>query len=136
LTWVDVRAEFQDDLATIAVVDADDPSHRLIATSRVLAERWLSRTGRIYLPVAVLALHDERFDDVLREIYERFYAVIAEIMLAIDPTATPDQAASRALMITAVLDGASLQPGNTDEHTRAKTTAAVVRLTDAIARGL
>ena len=118
------------------MVDAEDPSRRLIATSRVLAERWLSRTGRIYLPVAVLALHDERFDDVLREIYERFYAVIAEIVLAIDPTATPDQAASRALMITAVLDGASLQPGNTDEHTRAKTTAAVVRLTDAIARGL
>ncbi len=109
-----VRSEFARDLAVIDAAQSDAPDRRLATIVRTLSARWSDRDASVYLPIAVLALHDRRFQETLSEIYATFYDRMGAIVSEIDPTATADLAHRRAVLMTALLDGASVQPGRTD----------------------
>ncbi len=109
-----VRSEFAQDLAAIAESHDEAPDRRLETIVRTLSSRWSHRNASVYLPIAVLALHDQRFQDTLGEIYATFYDLMGDIVTQIDPTATVEVARRRALLMTSLLDGASLQPGRND----------------------
>jgi AcrR family transcriptional regulator len=130
-----VRAEFVQDLAAIRAVDESDPHDRLSAVVDALSHRWFRRTGSVYLPIAVLALHDPRFDRIISEIYSEFYSVMTDIVSAIDPAATAATARQRAFLMTSLLDGASLQPGRDDPVISASLVDDLKRLASSIATG-
>jgi len=109
-----VRSEFVQDLAAINAVKESDPHDRLSAIVDALSNRWFVRNGSVYLPIAVLALHDQRFERIISEIYAEFYTLMSDIVRAIDPSATTATAQRRAFLMTSLLDGASLQPGRND----------------------
>ena len=109
-----VRCEFAQDLATIDTVEDADPLRRLSGIVAALSDRWLARNGSVYLPIAVLALRNERFQQVMAEIYAEFYSLMFDIVRAVDRSATASTAQRRAFLMTSLLDGASLQPGRTD----------------------
>jgi AcrR family transcriptional regulator len=130
-----VRAEFVQDLAAINAVEASDPNDRLSAIVDALTSRWFARTGSIYLPIAVLALHDPRFERIISEIYAEFYSLMSDVVRAIDPSATAATANRRAFLMTSLLDGASLQPGRHDPGISDSLVDDLERLMSSIATG-
>ncbi|NOX30813.1 MAG: TetR/AcrR family transcriptional regulator [Actinobacteria bacterium] len=131
-----VRNEFSNDLAAMAQAANDDAATELTAVVALLSERWLVDVGSVYLPIGLLALHEPRFASVLAEIYQKFYDVIASLICRIDPNASPAQARLRALVITSLLDGASLQTHATrSQRTVRAVSREVSRLAIAIAHG-
>jgi AcrR family transcriptional regulator len=130
-----VRSEFVQDLAAINAVEESDPHRRLSAVVDALSNRWFARNGSVYLPIAVLALHDPRFQRIISEIYAEFYAVMSDIVSAIDPTITAATAHRRAFLMTSLLDGASLQPGRNDPAIRDSLVDDLKQLASSIADG-
>lgn len=130
-----VRAEFAEDLATIGAVEHNDPQQRLSGFVEALSNRWFDRNGSVYLPIAVLALHEERFEQVISEIYSDFHKLTADIVTAIDSSATPAIALQRAILMTSLLDGASLQPIRHTKRSRAALISELTQLATSIAAG-
>jgi len=130
-----VRSEFILDLAAIDAVEESDPHGRLSGIVDALSSRWFARNGSIYLPIAVLALHDQRFERIISEIYAEFYALISDVVRVIDPSATTATAQQRAYLMTSLLDGASLQPGRNNPAIRDSLVNDLKRLAASIATG-
>lgn len=131
-----VRAEAARDLAVFETTTGADPARQLADVIAVLTAGWAEGGARVYTPLALLALHDERFASLHEEIYQGCYAEVADIVRRVDPTASRAGALHRARLISALVDGASLQ-GNelVGSHNRRRTLAHVGRLALAIARG-
>lgn len=129
-----VRSEFADDLRVIHQADGEVADRRLAVIVRTLSSRWSLRNGGVYLPVAVLALHERRFHELLSEIYATFYDLMGAIVSEIDPRATPTMVKRRAVLMTSLLDGASLQPGRHDPAVADSLVDELIRLTLTIAR--
>jgi len=130
-----VRSEFVADLAAISAVEDADPHDRLSGIVDALTHRWFARNGSVYLPVAVLALHDQRFERIISEIYAEFYTLMSDIVRAIDPSTTTATAHQRGFLMTSLLDGASLQPGRNDPAISDSLVNDLKRLAASIAKG-
>jgi AcrR family transcriptional regulator len=130
-----VRFEFAEDLATVGAIVEDDPVRRLAGVVAALSRRWTAHNGSIYLSIGVLALHNDRFTDVIAEIYDQFHALMADLVRTIDPSVTPAVARRRAFLMTSVLDGASVQPGRNDPGISGSLVDDVTQLVTSIARG-
>lgn len=130
-----VRSEFVHDLAAINSVEESDPRRRLSGVVDALSNRWFARNGSVYLPIAVLALHDPRFERIISEIYAEFYALMSDVVSAIDPAASAVTAQRRAFLMTSLLDGASLQPGRNDPAIRDSLVDDLKQLAASIAEG-
>lgn len=130
-----VRSEFAEDLATIHAVEGTDPLQRLSGIVTALSTRWSQRNGSVYLPIAVLALHNQRFEQVISEIYADFHGLMSDTVASIDPAATPAEVSQRAFLVTSLLDGASLQPLRHHEQIRHGLTDDLTHLAISIAAG-
>ncbi len=130
-----VRSEFVQDLAAINAVADSDPHRRLSGIVGALSNRWFARNGSVYLPIAVLALHDQRFERIISEIYAEFYTLMSDIVRAIDPSTTVATAHQRGFLMTSLLDGASLQPGRNDPAVRDSLVDDLKQLAASIAQG-
>lgn len=130
-----VRSEFVQDLAAIDAVEQSDPRSRLSGIVDALSSRWFARNGSVYLPIAVLALHDQRFERIISEIYAEFYTLMSDIVRAIDPSATDATSRQRGFLMTALLDGASLQPGRNDATIRESLVDDLKQLATSVATG-
>jgi AcrR family transcriptional regulator len=130
-----VRSEFVQDLAAIDAVENSDPRGRLSEVVDALSNRWFARNGSVYLPIAVLALHNGRFERIISEIYAEFYTLMSDIVRAIDPSATEATAHQRGFLMTALLDGASLQPGRNDATIRVSLVDDLKQLAASVATG-
>ena len=130
-----VRSEFVQDLAAMNAVEESDPHRRLSGVVDALSNRWFARNGSVYLPIAVLALHDPRFERTISEIYAEFYSLMSDIVSAIDPATTAATAKRRAFLMTSLLDGASLQPGRNDPAIRDSLVDDLKQLASSIAEG-
>ncbi len=107
-----VRHELDTDLSgfddTNAADGADDVA-RLRSFLFALADRWRHGATDVYLAAGLLALHDDDIAAVIDEVWLTFYDVIADRVRRIDSTVHDEEARARAMVITALLDGASLQ---------------------------
>lgn len=101
-----IRAEFDLDLAALraAAEDAD-----LDAVVRSLAINWTTGAGSIFGTMSLLAYHHDRFRRLNREIYETFYAELGTIIRSVSGATSDAEIASRARLITSVLDGVAIQ---------------------------
>lgn len=130
-----VRSEFAQDRAVIDGARDEAPDRRLAMIVRTLSSRWAHRNASVYLPVAVLALHDQRFQDTLSEIYATFYDLMGDIVSEIDPMASAAIVRRRAVLMTSLLDGASVQPGRNDPAVSESLVDDLTRMALAIATG-
>ena len=107
-----VRHELDADLRSLdgAPDDGEDgPVAGLRALLFALVGRWSDGATDVYLPAGLLALHDEKMARVIDDVWLTFYDTIADRVRLIDPDVTVEEARARAMVITALLDGASLQ---------------------------
>jgi AcrR family transcriptional regulator len=128
------RAEFERDLAAVREPE-DDPECRLSCALRVLLAGWSDGGGSVFGPMSLLALHHERFATLRDEIYVQFYGELAAIVRAIDPSTSRAEATTRAVLITALVDGTAVQLGVVGPTVRARVLDRMSALAVAIARG-
>lgn len=105
------RAEFDRDLAAFRVA-AEGPGgapDELVGIVRSLSDNWCTGGSSVFATLAVLAQHDDEFARLHRTIYATFYAELEVIVARADATADRSEVEARARLITAVLDGTSLQ---------------------------
>lgn len=116
-----MRAEFEHDVAAVRAARGrldesapDDPYARL---ATALIRNWtIAGGGSVFAALWQLSHHVPRFRQLSAEIYETFYAEIQAMIRAVDPAATDDDLATRARLVTAVLDGVALQIHATLTH--------------------
>ena len=106
-----VRQEAREDLDALraALERANDPHTGLVALVRTLVRRWHGEGGLVYLPMQLLANHKPAFRDAYREIYADFYAEMERAISGVDPGVGRSDRATRARLLTALLDGAAMQ---------------------------
>ncbi len=133
-----VRHELATDLDGIDdTIDAEGGDHvaELRSFLSSLADRWQRGATDVYLAAGLLALHDDAIAAVIDEVWLAFYDVIAERVRRIDPTVSADEACARAMVITALFDGASLQRIDAAGVDRERFVARAIDQALAIARG-
>ena len=135
-----IRAEFDRDLATLrrAIVATAEPAHELAEVARRLVENWCTGGSNVFMTLALLAYHHQRFARLNAEIYETFYAELGSLIRRIDPTADDREVTARAHLITSLLDGVSVQTHAALDHDDAACRQLLARATtlvSAIAMG-
>ena len=106
-----IRAEARLDLDAIPGEHLDNPVAALEEAVAELHRNWRGESGVVFATLTALALHDEVFRELRKEIYARFYAHLQPILRAIDPEQSDAEHAIRARLITALVDGAPMQTG-------------------------
>lgn len=86
-----------------------EPEHILDELVELLLSRWRSESGAIFATMTFLALHNATFQDVYRETYDSFYVEIERSVACAVPGLSDAECATRARVLTALIDGASLQ---------------------------
>lgn len=119
-----VRDEFRHDLNTLesptttadsatatqpGTESAGKAETQFLDSVRTLIERWGVDGGNVYMAIGMLSVADERFAALCHEMYTSFYAVMTQHIHRLDPTATATDAHGRAILVTALIDGSSLQ---------------------------
>jgi AcrR family transcriptional regulator len=113
-----IRAEFANDLAQVeAMIEATvgvspnamDTSRDIAELARQMVENWAYNSGEVFLTLALLAYHNDRFRALNREVYESFYSAIGTLIRRLDRQAEPAAVRRRALLMTALLDGVAVQ---------------------------
>jgi len=89
--------------------------------SRLVGD-WQQTGGRVYAVIVMLALHQERFQRLHTSQYKLFYRSVGELVQAVDPTMSRDDALHRARIITTLMDGSLFQVALHGKGTRADRT--------------
>ena len=76
---------------------------------RSLASNWTTGAGSIFGTMSLLAYHHDRFRRLNREIYETFYAELGTVIRSSTGATSDAEVATRARLITSVLDGVAIQ---------------------------
>ncbi len=99
------------DVAAInqALEQSAEPSTALAAVVADLVARWRGKSGILWSLLGLLAAHDDRFRQLYRQIYLRFYEVLETILEALNPALPSHEVTVRARLITALIDGSSMQ---------------------------
>ncbi|GIH96776.1 TetR/AcrR family transcriptional regulator [Planobispora siamensis] len=122
-----IRAEIANDLTVVeGSLRAESAVRDVSELARQLVENWSSGAGGVYLSLASLAYHSDRFRALNREVYESFYAAIGSLVRRIDPDAALPDVRTRAQLMTSLLDGAALQL-HAAVHTKAESDALIER---------
>jgi len=136
-----IRAEFDRDLVVVRDLLGDagprSPADRLPSIAAGLLDNWCSGGSSVFTALSLLAFHHPRFAALARQIYGTFYAEIGALVRSIDPEASDDEVAARAVLITAVLDGVAMQehPALCDEAACDDLLVRATALLESIARG-
>jgi AcrR family transcriptional regulator len=125
-----IRAEFEQNQAEIAAITAAgrSPQKKLETVTRHLIDVWAREGGRVYVVMSLLALHQERFRALHREIYAAFYEGLLPVLREIRPAVNRAELLSRARLITTLIDGALVQVP--DRTFLARAIAAVLRIAE------
>ncbi len=102
-------AEASVDLRTLRARRSDDPELDFRQTIGELIDRWGTAEENVYLPIGALSLPNQRLRRVWSGIYRAFYDAMGDLVERVDPGVTPEAAVTRAMKITALLDGAFIQ---------------------------
>ena len=74
-----------------------------------LVTRWRGNSGVIFSTLVTLALHNKPFKQLYRSIYAKFYSALEGPLLEMNPGLSHDETALRVRLITALIDGSSMQ---------------------------
>ena len=76
-----------------------------------LVARWRGQSGVLFSILGNLASHRAPFRQLYRQIYLRFYEVLESLLREMAPQLAQEEVAVRVRLITALIDGSSMQIG-------------------------
>ncbi len=103
-----MRIEAEQDLKTLDIADGD-PKVLLSAYIENLFYRWRGSSGVLFSMLTTLSMHKAEFKKLYRSIYNNFYRSVECLLLDLRPGLPEDEIALKARLITALIDGSSLQ---------------------------
>ncbi len=111
-----LRREADSDLQDLrgARSDRAAPREELVLVVRLLGRKWRGESGKILALLGFLALHVPAFRALYRDVYEQFYGELAALVERLRPGLPRREYRRRARIITALLDGASMQASRGD----------------------
>lgn len=87
----------------------DAPKAQLQAFCHAIIDRWLGDSGRVFVALLALAQQNSLFAALHEEVYRNFHAALEPILHELDSKAAPTEIATRAMLVTALIDGAPAQ---------------------------
>ena len=104
--------EAEKDIATInASVDEKEDADALRAIVTDLFSRWRGESGVVFATLNLLMQHNDTYRTVYQRIYRNFYAATEAAIQCALPGLDDAECALRARMLTALVDGATMQMG-------------------------
>lgn len=106
-----IRTEAAEDLKVLADAVASErrPERQLRRFCATIIDRWRGDSGRVFSIMLFLAQENPAFTTMYREIYDAFYQALTRILADLDPDAGKSALRNRAMLITALVDGAPSQ---------------------------
>ncbi len=89
--------------------NSDTPEAAFRAIVRDLVVRWRGDSGILFSTLGTLSLHNEAFRKLYRSIYTVFYSALESSVRTMNPALSDDEARIRVRLITALIDGSSMQ---------------------------
>ena len=86
-----------------------EPADAFNAIVADLVARWRGRSGVLFSLLGNLASHSPPFRQLYRQIYLRFYLVLESLLQKMAPALPAEEIAVRVRLITALIDGSSMQ---------------------------
>ena len=106
-----IRAEAKEDLKLLVggIEEACEPKAQIRCFCETIITRWRGDSGRIFTLMSFLANEKPVFVEIYRDVYKNFYGALIPILNGIDPGQKPADYSRRAMLITALIDGAPAQ---------------------------
>ncbi len=79
------------------------------AIVRELVVRWRGSSGMLFSTLTTLSLHNKAYRQLYRSVYASFYAALEEPLRKMKPGLADDEMKLRIRLITALIDGSSMQ---------------------------
>lgn len=122
-----VAGVVEDEIETsFAILDhvnwtASSPETVLMTLTHTLLKRLGGPGGKLFLMMAFLALHEERFRILVDDTYDKLFPMVKIALGQLKPEATPNEAETLSEIIVALFDGAGArihaQPNRFDDAT-------------------
>ena len=77
---------------------------------RDLTTRWSGESGVLFSTLGTLAIHNNEYKKLYRSIYADFYNALEEPLRRLNPRLSDSELLLRVRLITALIDGAPMQP--------------------------
>lgn len=87
-----------------------DPKDAFRAIVQDLITRWRGDSGVLFSTLGTMAIHNKQYRKMYRSIYASFYLELEEPLRSLNPGLSESEIALRARLITALIDGAPMQP--------------------------
>ena len=75
-----------------------------------LTTRWRGESGVLFSTLGTLAIHNDTYRELYRAIYADFYLALEEPLKHLNPDLSTTERKLRVRLITALIDGAPMQP--------------------------
>lgn len=102
----EVEADVEAMRRAVKGAEAEEALSRIV---RRLVSRWRGEAGVVFATMTFMATQSDEIRDVYRRVYDAFYTEIERVLEGLDPGQTGSVYATRARLVTALLDGAALQ---------------------------
>ncbi|MEM9725121.1 MAG: TetR/AcrR family transcriptional regulator [Pseudomonadota bacterium] len=111
LIYALIEAEASRDLATIeaALASVGEPEERLNQITRRLLTQWDDEASAVYSTLALLRIDRPAFRQLHEELYRTHYRALEDVIARFPNGLSARARATRAQLITALIDGAALQ---------------------------
>lgn len=103
-----VRVEAEQDLSILEQT-GDAPKEQLRLFVEGLFHRWRGNSGVLFSMLTTLSMHRPEFKKLYRSIYANFYRSLESLLRELNPGLAEHEIGLRARLITALIDGSSLQ---------------------------
>ncbi len=103
-----IDQEAQRDIQSLRLILAkqSDPAQQLSSFCHLVIDRWRGENGKIFLLMSFLAQQNSIFSQLYQQVYDNFYSALVPILENIDPGKQSATYLQRAMLISALIDGA------------------------------
>lgn len=103
-----IRAEAEIDLSLLvhAVAEQTSPDEQISCFCETIITRWRGESGRVFALMTFLAIENPVFTEIYKTVYQNFYDALVPILKSLNPGDSQAQYLRRAMIITALIDGA------------------------------
>jgi AcrR family transcriptional regulator len=100
------------------------PEAQLSCFCETIIKRWSGSSGRIFTTMMFLSQNNSVFDAIYKDLYDHFYSALTPILIRLDPDQKKSTYRQRAMLVTALIDGAPIQVAGKDTKDFIKLVAA------------
>ena len=100
------------------------PEAQLSCFCQTIIKRWSGSSGRVFTTMMFLSQENPVFNAIYKDLYDHFYSALIPILIRLDPDQKKSTYRQRAMLITALIDGAPIQLSEKDNDDFIKLVAA------------